>query len=250
MCAGGKETEIDTFRRLIKDYPTGVLSVVSDTWDYWKVLNEYAPALKNEIESRKPNHIGLAKLVFRPDSGDPEKIICGDPDAEMYSPAWYGSLELLWKHFGGTINEKGYKVLNQRVGLIYGDSITLERANNILKRMKEMGFASCNIVFGIGSYTYQYITRDTLGFAVKATAKVDSEEGLVSLFKDPVTDDGTKKSAKGLLCVYRNNDGKIVTKQECTFEEENQGMLQEVFFEGEQCNVLNWHNVRSNWKNS
>lgn len=249
MCAGGQSDELGTFKRLIEQFPSGVLSIVSDTWDYWKVLNEYAPALKNEIEARKPNHIGLAKVVFRPDSGDPENILCGDPDAEMYSPAWYGSLEILWKHFGGTINEKGYRVLNQRVGLIYGDSITLDRANKILKRMEEMNFASCNIVFGIGSYTYQYITRDTLGFAVKATAKFDRDEGLVPLFKDPVTDDGTKKSARGLLQVYKENS-RFKLKQNVSIAEECEGELLTVFEDGKLVKKYNWSDVRENWRNS
>ena len=213
-------------------------------------MNEYAPALKTEIEARTPNAIGLAKVVFRPDSGDPLHIICGNPYAPIYSNEWYGSLELLWKHFGGTVNEKGYRVLNQRVGLIYGDSITLERANNILKRMKEMNFASCNVVFGIGSFTYQYITRDTLGFAVKATAMVNETDGLVPLFKDPVTDDGTKKSAKGLLSVHRDENGKIYLEQECSFEEEDTGMLLHVYSDGKLVAPITWANVRQNWKDS
>ncbi len=80
-----------------------------------------------------------------------------------------GAVQLLWEEFGGTVNDQGYKTLNPRVGLIYGDSITLTRCNQILKELMEKGFASDNVVFGIGSYTFQYQTRDTLGFAMKAT---------------------------------------------------------------------------------
>jgi nicotinamide phosphoribosyltransferase len=199
MCAGGKEDELETFERLLDLYPEGIVSVVSDTWDLWKVLTEYLPALKDKIMARN------GKLVVRPDSGDPVKIICGDPDAPDGSPARFGVVRLLAQTFDVTLNEEGYMVLNEHVGTIYGDSITLERANEICRLLAEDGFASGNVVFGIGSYTYQYNTRDTHGFAIKATwAQVNGEEHL--LFKDPVTDDGTKRSARGRLIVAHVND--------------------------------------------
>lgn len=199
MCMGSKEDEIGTFKRLITDlYPNGIVSIVSDTWNLWTVLNEYAPALKNEIEARD------GKVVFRPDSGNPADIICGDPNVPVDNDAFKGCLNLLWEHFGGTINEEGYKELNPKVGLIYGDSITLERAEEILSRMKAMGYASTNIVFGVGSFTYEYVTRDTFGFAMKATyGEVNGKPR--ELYKDPITDRGTKKSAKGLIVVHNNN---------------------------------------------
>lgn len=205
MCMGSKEDEIGTFRRLITElYPNGIVSIVSDTWDLWKVLNEYAPALKNEIEARD------GKVVFRPDSGNPADIICGDPSVPVDNNASKGCLELLWEHFGGTINDKGYKELNPKVGLIYGDSITLERAEEILYRMKEMGFASTNIVFGVGSFTYQYVTRDTFGFAMKATyGEVNGERR--ELYKNPITDNGVKKSAKGIIQVHEKDGEYSVT---------------------------------------
>lgn len=204
MCLGNKEAEIETFRRLITElYPTGIVSIVSDTWDLWKVLTEYTLELKEEILNRQPNTLGLSKVVFRPDSGNPVDIICGDKNAVEGSSERLGAVEILWNIFGGTTNEKGYKTLNQKVGLIYGDSITLERQREILQRLSDKGFASDNIVFGIGSYTYQYNTRDTFGFAMKATYGVVNGEAR-SIFKDPITDLGTKKSAKGLLFVKRD----------------------------------------------
>lgn len=162
MCAGGKEDELETFRRLITEvYPTGFVSIVSDTWDFWKVMTEYLPKLKDEILARD------GRLVIRPDSGNPVHIIAGykQEDFENWreqveafkiiSPIeWVGAYEVLWKIFGGTINEKGYKVLNPKVGIIYGDSITLERQKEIYKRLEERGFAATNLVLGVGSYTY------------------------------------------------------------------------------------------------
>ena len=232
MCLGSEESEIETFRRLICElYPSGVVSIVSDTWDFWRVITEFSVKLKSEILNRQPNALGLAKVVFRPDSGDPVKIICGDPDAERDSPAYKGAVQCLWEIFGGTETAQGYKVLNERVGLIYGDSITLERAQNILKGLEAKGFASNNLVFGIGSYTYNYLTRDTFGFAVKATWGQVNGVGR-ELFKDPVTDSGVKKSAKGLLRVEQTNNGFELFDQQ-SFEQENMGVLQTVFENGQ-----------------
>jgi nicotinamide phosphoribosyltransferase len=200
MCMGTCEAEIDTFRRLItRTYPKGIVSIVSDTWDFWKVITEYALTLHQEITSRE------GKLVFRPDSGDPVKIICGDSAAPEGSPARKGAVECLWEIFGGTTTEKGFRLLDSHVGLIYGDSITLARAEAILSGLKEKGFASGNVVFGVGSYTYQHVTRDTFGFAVKSTYGEVNGVGR-EIFKDPVTDDGVKKSARGRLAVT-NIDG-------------------------------------------
>lgn len=278
MCLGQKESELETFRRLIEDvYPKGIVSIVSDTWDFWKVITEYAAQLKDKIMARD------GKVVFRPDSGDPVKIICGSidiheikddiqigywaeailssivrtetphgepgPDSETgyfrqnglihkitvnftwdrYDKQYYylddssvasdeivdlapeqkGAVECLWELYGGTTTDLGYKVLDQHVGLIYGDSITLERATQILTKLKAKGFASSNIVFGVGSFTYQHVTRDTFGFAVKST--YGEVEGVgYDIFKDPVTDGGIKKSAVGRLAVLLDEKGEFV----------------------------------------
>lgn len=195
MSMGTKEEEVETFRRLITElYPKGIVSIVSDTWDFWKVITEYAPRLKNEILARD------GKVVFRPDSGDPESIICGTELGRTNTAR--GALRLLWDAFGGD-GTTSYKHLHPRVGLIYGDSITIERAFSILRHMEQIGFASTNVVFGIGSYTYQHITRDVYGMAMKATYGVVNGEPRV-IYKDPVTDDGTKKSLRGLIRVLED----------------------------------------------
>ena len=231
MCAGGKESEVETFRRLLKTYPSGVVSIVSDTWDFWNVITNTARELKDEIEARVPDQFGLAKTVFRPDSGDPVKIIVGDIMAEPGSPEYKGAVECLAEIFGTTTNAKGFKTLNPRVGLIYGDSITPQRAEAILKGLMEKGYASDNIVFGIGSFTFQYQTRDTLGLAMKATYVEINGIGQ-SIFKDPKTDSGTKKSAKGLLSIGSNAAGDFVLFNDVTIEQEQQGFLRTVFKDG------------------
>ena len=226
MCAGGMEDELGTFERLITTvYPAGIVSIVSDSWDFWKVMTEYTVALKPQILARD------GKVVFRPDTGDPVLIVCGDPSAPAGSPEFKGAIECLWEVFGGSTSAQGYRVLDPHVGLIYGDSITLERAAAICERLAAKGFASTNIVFGVGSYTYQYVTRDTDGYAAKATHAVVHGEAR-AIFKAPKTDDGTKKSAKGLTAVVRGADGRFALKDEATWAEVLDCELKVVFRDG------------------
>lgn len=275
MCMGGKDNEQDTIRRLLVDvYPTGILSVVWDTWDFWESLRRNLPELKDIILNRD------GKLVIRPDSGIPEDIICGftvaarfkdenvaqlwmmDGNNELPEDGAYvvqigeeyftyssfngkyfcvtkkseeevkGAIHVLWDIFGGHINKKGYKVLDEHIGLIYGDSISLTRQLDIFQRLKAKGFASSNVVLGIGSFTYQYVTRDTLGWAMKATwGIVDGEPR--EIFKDPATDDGTKKSAKGLMAHFVDADGNWTFKDQATVEEEADTALVTIYRNGE-----------------
>lgn len=237
MCTGiEKLGEQELFKRLLDLYPSGLLSVVSDTFDLWRVLTEYLPALKDQILARD------GKLVIRPDSGDPEKIICGDPDAPFNTPAYWGVVRLLELHFGSTTNKAGYRVLDSHVGVMYGDSITPERAKAITDRLRKQGYASTNVVFGVGSFTYQYNTRDTFGSAMKATwAEVDGEG--VNLLKDPITDDGTKKSATGRLAVLDTPNG-LVLKQKASHSDEQWSLLEPVWQNGKFVQWQSFSNVR------
>ncbi len=211
-------------------------------------------SIKNSLDI---THIP-GKLVIRPDSGDPVDIICGvkrttdihykGPDTPTQIEVQKGVVECLWDIFGGTVTEQGYKVLDSHIGAIYGDSITTERATEICERLKAKGFASTNIVFGIGSYTYQMNTRDTFGFAMKATygevltkgeyrtdgsgAKYPDVIEAREIFKDPITDSGEKKSARGLLRVDYNEKGEIALYQQQTKEQEEQGLLEVIFLDG------------------
>ncbi|PKB42283.1 nicotinamide phosphoribosyltransferase [Cellulophaga sp. RHA19] len=224
MCMGTNTGEEETFKRLITEvYPNGIVSIVSDTWDLWKVLTEYLPNLKEEVLARD------GKVVIRPDSGDPADIICGNPNGKTKEEK-KGVIELLWEIFSGKTNSKGYKELDPHIGAIYGDSITTERATDICERLKQKGFASTNVVLGIGSFTYQYNTRDTFGFAMKATYGEVNGEGR-EIFKDPITDDGTKKSAKGLLKIEKEN-GTYKLVDQVNWEQEKTGELKEVFKDG------------------
>jgi nicotinamide phosphoribosyltransferase len=234
MCMGGKESELQTYQRLItKVVPDGIISIVSDTWDYWKVITQVLPACREQIMARN------GKVVIRPDSGNPVKIICGDPNAPEGTPEHKGTIRILWEQFGGRTNNLGYKQLDDHIGVIYGDSITEERCQTICQQLMNMGFASTNMVFGIGSFTYQYNTRDTFGFAIKATHGIINGEN-VSIFKDPKTDSGVKKSAKGYLRV--NAD--LTLSEDVSFEESQTGMLERVFMDGKMYREENLETIR------
>jgi nicotinamide phosphoribosyltransferase len=229
MTAYGSDKELESLRLLMTEvYPDGMFSVVVDSWDFWKVIREYLPILKETIMGRE------GKVIIRPDSGIPEDILCGTVRTleGATTPEERGLIQCLWDIFGGTVNDQGYKVLDGHIGAIYGDSITTERAEEILERLKDKGFAYNNIVFGVGSYSFQYQTRDTLGFAMKSTyAVINGVEKL--LCKNPKTDTG-KRSQRGRVCVYEEGgrtkyeDG-LYAKD---LEKREKNLLETVFFNG------------------
>jgi nicotinamide phosphoribosyltransferase len=242
MCMGGELDELETYKRLITDvYPEGIVSIVSDTWDYWSVWTDILPQLKDEILNRP------GKVVIRPDSGDPVKIICGDPEAPEGSPERLGTFELAWNLFGGTTTPQGYRTLNEHIGVIYGDSITPERCEAILAGLSANGFVP-SMVFGIGSFTYQYNTRDTFGFAMKAT--YGEVEGVGrAIFKDPKTDRGDKKSAKGLLAVGYDIHHNIELRQNTTWANVKDCLYEEVFRNSEITKVATLKEIRERVRN-
>lgn len=238
--------DIEYFRHCMKVSPEGILSLVSDGYDFWALVTKVLPQLKDEIMERN------GKIVIRPDSGDPADIICGYnvfevPQDARLSVDWLGLkdqgytaiydqgiyrtldehgiiqdeipecevkglVETLYDMFGGTETEQGFKLLDEHIGTIYGDSITLERQRDIYERLHAKGFAIANVVLGIGSYTYQYVTRDTHGSAVKATNMIIN--GVETPIAKEVATDVNKKSAKGRLVVTCEDDGQGGTRYE------------------------------------
>lgn len=229
--------ELPTFRYLMGKYPNNMLSIVADTTDFWHNITVNLPLLKEEILARPES----AKIVIRPDSGDFFAIICGDVTAETdYERK--GLIECLWDIFGGTINNKGYKVLNPHIGAIYGDGVTYEKMVKILEGLETKGFASSNIVFGVGAQTYQRNTRDTLGFAIKATSiTINGVEK--AIFKAPKTDDGLKKSQKGRV--------KVITLDSyvdglTALDDFSDDLLELVFENGKLVKETNFDEIRQN----
>ncbi len=210
--------EITMVKRLLTEvYPHHNFSMVSDSYDYWRLVTEILPQCKKEILE----HDGT--LLIRGDSGDPIDIICGTKKDGAVTPEEKGTVECLWEIFGGEVNSKGYKVLNSHIKAIYGDSITPQRAEAIYERLIEKGFACSNVVLGVGSFSMQCLqnedesfnpyTRDTFGIAIKATyaerKNSDGEIERIEIFKNPKTDTGNfKKSQKGMCYVYEE-DGEL-----------------------------------------
>ena len=272
--------DVEYVKRLItKIYPKGIVSIVSDSFDYWNTITNTARILKDVILARD------GKVVFRPDTGDPIKVVCGYKWVEIpddyfeenssdfviyftnsvvrYKGKFFptknnavylqneiseaevkGSIEVLWDIFGGTLSEKGYRMLDPHVGLIYGDSITLERAENICENLKMKGFASTNLVYGIGSYTYQYVTRDTDGYAIKATYAIIGGEPL-EIYKSP-KGAAFKKSAKGLCAVFKDENGEFYLKDEASWYDVNNCEFVKIFENGQLIKDYTLQEVRQN----
>lgn len=210
--------EIPTFRYLFDLYKDTSFAAVCDSYDFWNVLTNILPLFKGIIDERgkRGKFIGV-----RHDSADPVEALCGKPDAEN---AWErkGMVETMWELFGGTMNSKGFKVLNPGIKAVYGDSITVTRAKDIYRRLEEKGFAANNVSLGVGSFSFQCLegsnyklnpfTRDTFSCAIKCTYSKYLDENCNEqerfVFKDPKGFSG-KKSQKGLCVTYRSPDGDI-----------------------------------------
>ena len=258
-------------RDWLKKFPKGILSVVSDTFNLWKLITYILPRLKDLILARE------GKLVIRPDSGDPVDIVCGLEGifldgSDGFKKEWHntqktknmsvykGVVELLWDIFGGETTSTGYKRLDSHIGCIYGDSINLERQVNIYTRLAAKGFAATNIVVGVGSYTYVYLTRDSAGYAIKGAwfetkTPVPTPEDYkgypffevnkYNIYKDPITDGGTKKSLKGFQFVYEQ-DGEIKVEGEVSEEKYNseENLLKTIYKNGEFFNQTTLEEIR------
>ena len=243
-----------------KQFPTGIVSFVADSFDYWNFITEVVPSLHDDIMARD------GKFVVRGDSGNPVHIIAGyrifdassnpkllgmsisqillnthiwwksDIEVVKVNDQYYkilddngrltyqdvaiteaeakGTIQALWDIFGGEVNNLGYKHLDSHIGMIYGDGITVHRSVEILTRLRDKGFASTNVVFGVGSYSLNMLSRDHLGMAIKATNAIVDIEGVLTdtpIYKEPKTD-MSKKSDRGYLVVLKDDEGKYTKK--------------------------------------
>lgn len=214
--------EITFLRKLLTQlYPNTSFSAVLDSYDYWNVIDNVLPQLHDEIM----NHNGC--MLMRGDSGDCVEVVTE-------------TVFKLWEQFGGTVNSKGYKVLDPHVKAIYGDSITVQRCEEIYEILTKNGFACSNVALGVGSFSMHCIeedgilkpfTRDTFGCAIKACyAEIDGRE--YPVFKNP-KGSGFKKSQKGLCYVCRDENGKLQYKDNFTASNIPDGnLLEPVFRDG------------------
>lgn len=171
---------IDTFS---KDFT--LFATVADTYNVYEYVNMLGTILKDKIQAL--GELGKT-LVVRPDSGDPTIV-----PIEV--------IELLMKHFGYTINSRGYKLLPSYIRVIQGDGVNADSINIILSKMKEKQLCADNIAFGMGGALLGAPQRDDQKFAMKASAiKIDGT--WKDIFKDPITDKGKKSKAGRLALVY------------------------------------------------
>jgi nicotinamide phosphoribosyltransferase len=238
MTAEGPEGEFDVVRRLIKEYPDGILSVVSDSYDIENAIKMYGTELKEDILGR--NWENGAKFVIRPDSPRFE----GDTPAEQI--VWIA--QELEKYFGAEKNDKGYKMLHPAVGIIYGDGLSEEEITDAIDFLEFHGFAASTCVFGMGGGLLQKHNRDTQRNAFKCSAQKRDGEWR-DIFKDPK--DKSKASKRGRLGLIKMADGRYITSTEYNTSEEGNGgvkldELVTVFENGELTKEYTWDEVREN----
>lgn len=235
--------EISLVRRLLTEiYPNNSFSMVSDSYDYWNLVDNILPQIKDEVM----NHKGF--IAIRGDSGDPVQIVTE-------------TVEHLWNIFGGTVNSKGYKVLDPHVKALYGDSITPQRCEQIYNILISKGFACNNVSLGVGSFSMQCLediesdgvkylpyTRDTFGIAVKATYAEDKDGDPIMIFKNPKTDTARFKKSQTGCCFVSKTDGEFSYTDKHTLDEVERmsgNQLMTVFMDGQMTKEYSLADVRN-----
>ncbi|XP_067929097.1 nicotinamide phosphoribosyltransferase-like [Watersipora subatra] len=220
----GRENEADAFRNMLTQFPSGIVAVVSDSYDVWHACEDlWGDQLKSQIEKRD------GTLVIRPDSGVPHEVVIK-------------VLEILGKCFGTTLNSKGYRLLPPCVRIIQGDGISFDSLGEILQAMKEAKWSADNVGYGSGGALLQRMDRDTQKCAFKCSYAIINGRG-VDVFKDPVTDAG-KRSKKGQLTL-EVKDGQFVTMTGGTGDPKND-ILVTVFENGKLLKDYSFNEVRAN----
>lgn len=263
-------------RLLTVVYPTGLFAYVSDTYDFWRTVELIVPALKSIITKRdgklilrpdsgnpvdvlcgqmyighsyedldvslKENEYGWCyneqgvKRYYKATDTDLELVNVKDIPAIQK-----GVVRSLWDTFGGTVNKKGFKVLDSHIGVVYGDGMFFERIEQIYKQTIDNEFSIENFCLAVGAWMLSGITRDDLGVAIKASAFVVNGE-VVPVYKQPVTD-ASKNSVKGFLKVVKGEDGEYSLIDNVSMEEEKETALQTIFLNGQLQNQVSYETV-------
>jgi len=222
----GKDREVDAYRNMLNQFggQDKLVAVVSDSYDLWTAIDKlWGETLRTEV-------IGNGgTLVVRPDSGDPVEVV-------------HEAIERLMDKFGFYTNSKGYRMLPNHVRLIQGDGVSPKAIEAILENLKQHEISADNLAFGMGAELLQKVNRDTLKFAMKASA-ARIEGDWIDVFKDPITDKG-KRSKKGELALI-NEDGQYQTirLQELG---NRRNLLEPVFRNGELLVETNLDAIRAN----
>ncbi len=187
ITAWGREHEADAYRAMLEQYPDGIVSIVADSFDVFHAAGEL---FGRELKPLVLAHTGV--IVLRPDSGDPAAVLDR-------------LLAILSERFGSYRNSAGYRLLDPKVRLLWGDGINLRSLSDILAHVTGEGWSAANFVFGMGGALLQKVDRDLLRFAFKASSvTVDSVER--DIFKDPVTGPD-KASKRGKLALLHDESG-------------------------------------------
>jgi nicotinamide phosphoribosyltransferase len=212
MTSWGRAGEVDAYRNMLTKYPSGVVSIVSDSYDVFNACeNLFGGDLKDMIEKRG------GRLVVRPDSGEIPKVILD-------------VLEKLASNFTCTTTSTGHKLLPDCIRVLQGDGINIDSLAMIIAAMKDAGWAADNLAFGSGGALLQKLHRDTQKFAFKCSYALVGGVGR-DVVKDPITDPG-KKSKMGRLTLEKGADNKFVTVVEGKGDPAKD-ILVEVFRNGE-----------------
>ena len=215
MTAWGREGETEAFANMIEQFGGDgkAFSVVSDSYDLWNAIdNIWGNTLKEEVKNMG------GTLVIRPDSGEPTKVV-------------REALERLAVKFGTTINSKGYKVLPDYVRIIQGDGISPQSLGKIIDAVLAAGFSAENITFGMGGGLLQQVNRDTMSWAMKASA-ICINGTWKDIYKDPITSH-SKRSKKGQLALVKSSDGKITTIRAEELNHQQANLLRDVYVDGQ-----------------
>jgi nicotinamide phosphoribosyltransferase len=214
MTSLGPEGEISQILNVIDNAKDGVLSLVIDSYNYRNFLEESGKS-GTELNEAVLNFLDGEdnKVVFRPDSGEPVSttIDC---------------LNLLSEGFGSHLTDKGYKVFDLNIGLLWGDGLNYQKIRDILFAMKSAGWAAQNIIFGMGGGLHTAVNRDTQRNAFKCSAQL--RDGVWhDIFKNPL--DSSKKSKTGRFKLIRENN----SFRTVPIDSEGEDYLQTVFKDGE-----------------
>ena len=228
----GQDHEMEAMENMLKQYPTGLVAVVSDSFNIFEACSDiWGGSLRQQVLDRD------GVLVIRPDSGDPiEVLVKGTPNV----------MTILGDKFGYRINNKGYKVLNDKVRVIQGDGIDFAMLDAILQAFEETGWSADNISFGSGGGLLQKLNRDTLKFAFKCAAVTRSGVEY-PVFKNPITDKG-KRSKSGRMKLVKLEGAHGSTFITVPANDPRPNELVEVFRDGKILVEYNFDDIRERAK--
>ena len=229
MTALGEEGELNMFKDIIAKFPKGILSMVSDSYNITRVIKEYLPYLKDSIVARE------GKFVVRPDSPRHK----GDTAAAQV--VWIATE--LWNLFGGTINKKGFKVLDPHIGGIYGDGLKPDEIKECIIALMEAGFSAETFVYGMGGGLLQKHNRDTQRSAFKCSAQLRNGKW-EDVYKKPL--DITKASKRGRLKLVWEGGAHGKTLVTVPESDPREDVLVTVFEAGEIVKDWKWEEVKAN----